>query len=120
MMARRHREGGFTLLELLISLTLLGGLGVVMFGGLWYGLQTWHRASVFDERPGSSLSALSRQREITLGRDRPGAAARQTWDCIYWHADRDSISSADPAILGWWRHDTIPVTGDSEREGHRV
>jgi type II secretory pathway pseudopilin PulG len=49
-MSRRPAEEGFTLLELLISLTLLGGIGVVMFGGLWYGLQSWHRSTVFGER----------------------------------------------------------------------
>jgi len=49
-MTARRAARGFTILELLISLTLLGGIGVVMFGGLWYGLQTWHRATVYDER----------------------------------------------------------------------
>ena len=70
MMARRHREGGFTLLELLISLTLLGGLGVVMFGGLWYGLQTWHRASVFDERA-DDMTVVRHALDQALGRAYP-------------------------------------------------
>ncbi len=70
MTPRRHREAGFTLLELLISLTLLGGLGVVMFGGLWYGLQTWHRATVFDERA-DDMTVVRHALDQALGRAYP-------------------------------------------------
>ncbi len=37
------REAGFTLLELLISMTLLGLLMVVVFGGLRFGARAWER-----------------------------------------------------------------------------
>lgn len=91
MSCRRPWEAGFTLLELLISLTLLGGLGVVMFGGLWYGLQTWHRATVFDERADDMTvvrhalqQSLGRAYPLYLGAEKPpatdvvaAAAARQ-------------------------------------------
>jgi len=41
--ARKTGEGGFTLVELLISVTLLGLLMVVVMGGLRFGVRAWER-----------------------------------------------------------------------------
>src|SRR5262245_35771661 len=38
---RQTAEAGFTLLELLISMTLLGFLMVLVFGGLRFGTHAW-------------------------------------------------------------------------------
>lgn len=40
----RHGEAGFTLLELLIAMTLLGLLMVLLFGGLRFGARVWERS----------------------------------------------------------------------------
>ena len=40
-MGRRLRQQGFTLLELLIALTLLGLILVLLFGGLRLGVRSW-------------------------------------------------------------------------------
>ncbi len=40
---KRGDEAGFTLLELLISMTLLGLLMVVVLGGLRFGARAWER-----------------------------------------------------------------------------
>ena len=40
-MSRRLRQQGFTLLELLIALTLLGFILVLLFGGLRLGVRSW-------------------------------------------------------------------------------
>ena len=40
-MSRRLRQQGFTLLELLIALTLLGLILVLLFGGLRLGVRSW-------------------------------------------------------------------------------
>src|SRR5690349_9528676 len=37
-------ETGFTILELLIALTLLAGLSVLLFGGLRFGTRAWERS----------------------------------------------------------------------------
>ncbi|MDH3594369.1 MAG: prepilin-type N-terminal cleavage/methylation domain-containing protein, partial [Rhodospirillales bacterium] len=37
----RPRSGGFTLVELLVALTLLGLIFVALFGGLRFGTRTW-------------------------------------------------------------------------------
>ena len=39
----RHAEAGFTLVELLIAMTLLGLLMVVVLGGLRFGARAWER-----------------------------------------------------------------------------
>lgn len=41
----KAREDGFTLLELLVSLTLLGLLFVLLFGGLRFGMRAWERGT---------------------------------------------------------------------------
>ncbi|MGZ0190512.1 MAG: prepilin-type N-terminal cleavage/methylation domain-containing protein [Alphaproteobacteria bacterium] len=62
----KRREAGFTLVELLIALTLLGFLSVALFGGLRFGARSW---TAID-------SASARQEEIALSqtflRDRLG------------------------------------------------
>lgn len=42
-MTDRPKEAGFTLLELLITITLVSFLSVMVFGGLRFGIRTWER-----------------------------------------------------------------------------
>ena len=39
--SRRFQQAGFTLLELLIAMTLLGMILVLLFGGLRLGVRSW-------------------------------------------------------------------------------
>ena len=43
VLAQRHREASFTLLELMVSMTVLGLLSVMMVGGLHFGARVWER-----------------------------------------------------------------------------
>lgn len=40
-----HREAGFTLVELLVAMTLLGLLTLLLFGGLRFGMRAWERST---------------------------------------------------------------------------
>lgn len=40
-----HNQAGFTLLELMIALAILGLLSIMLFGGLRFGLRAWERES---------------------------------------------------------------------------
>lgn len=61
---RRPSEAGFTLVELLVALTLLGLISVVLFGGLRFGTRAWEASSVQVERLAKvqAVQALLRRR----------------------------------------------------------
>lgn len=48
--SREERESGFTLLELLIAMSLLGFLTVLLFNGLSFGTQVWQRTDSVSEQ----------------------------------------------------------------------
>ena len=50
------REGGFTLLELLVAITLLSMLSVMMYGGLQFGARVWERQGQTSGRQSSVLN----------------------------------------------------------------
>ena len=49
MAVRRHKEGGFTLLELLVSMTLLALIGVAAASSVRFGLAVWDRGGEMAE-----------------------------------------------------------------------
>jgi general secretion pathway protein J len=64
------REAGFTLLELLVSMTLLALLSLVLFGGFRFGTRAWDRS----ETSTAATSEIRRAQDIiaeTLGRAYP-------------------------------------------------
>ena len=48
--ARKRRAGGFTLVELLVALVLLGFISVLMLGGLRFGARAWEAGDARIER----------------------------------------------------------------------
>src|SRR5271154_905764 len=55
----RNSQAGFTLLELLVSLTLLGFLFVLLFGGLRFGTRAWERSDSTSDSTRDVLLAQS-------------------------------------------------------------
>jgi general secretion pathway protein J len=64
MTAQPHAESGFTLVELLVALALLGLLSVGLFGGLRFGLHAWQHGSARTDRSQRMLTAQNLLRRI--------------------------------------------------------
>ncbi len=81
-------ERGFTLLEMLIAMTLLGLLMLALFGGLRLGARVWEAG---DARSADRARTEAVQRFIrgTLGRARPLAAADRGGDDVIAFIGRD-------------------------------
>ena len=45
-----HRQSGFTLVELLVTVTLIGAISVALFGGLRFGTRAWEAGTERSER----------------------------------------------------------------------
>ena len=60
------REGGFTLVELLVSMLLLGMLSVVLFGGLRFGARAWEAGSQSMERSNEVETAHAVLRRLLI------------------------------------------------------
>ncbi len=74
--ARRRSQAGFTLLELLVALTLLGLVLAVIFGELRFAIRAWDAADAKLDRNGELLSVHSflRQRLQQVHVPQPTAA----------------------------------------------
>jgi general secretion pathway protein J len=74
---RRRRQGGFTLLEVLIALTIVGALLVIAFGGMRVALAAWRqgedRAEVHQHARGLAVTVTR-----ALGAMYPYQAPRET------------------------------------------
>jgi general secretion pathway protein J len=95
-MSRRSGEAGFTLLELLIALTLLGLLTTLIFGGLRLATQAWSRV---DDRAGDAadLRAVADVLRHALGAAYPVyATADPTDPTIAFDGEADSVFLVAP------------------------
>lgn len=74
---RRHCVGGFTLLELLISLTIMAVISVIMFGGLHVGVRAWEKGEKDIDRSQRERSVLTiLNRQIASTAFSPGGTAQ--------------------------------------------
>jgi general secretion pathway protein J len=84
-------EGGFTLVELLVTLTLLAFLSVLLFGGLRFGSRAWESAQV--AYTGGTATRMAQQ---TLSRDLSRAypmPVADVGDSARWHVDFEGSAS---------------------------
>jgi general secretion pathway protein J len=97
-----RNDSGFTLLELLVSMTLLSFLSLVLYGALSYGVRSWHRAEEL-----SVQSNDVRRVQTALTRELGVAYPEQvTADPTHMHVDFDgrehavSFLASDPEHPG--------------------
>jgi general secretion pathway protein J len=78
-MSTSERNGGFTLVELLVATTLLALLSLVLFGGLRFGARAWEAGGESIERTGEMEAAqeLLRRTLVEAMAFEQGGAVRQ-------------------------------------------
>ncbi len=84
------REAGFTLLELLVAVTLLGLLTIVLYGSLHFGVQVWARSE-------DALDSTNRIRDVRtmLARDLTHAyPLLVSTDSVHAHIDFDGAADS--------------------------
>jgi general secretion pathway protein J len=70
------RQAGFTLLELMVAMALLALLGLVLAGGMRFGLQAWNRLdATLDRGEPIALSQVLLRRTLEQALPLPAAAA---------------------------------------------
>lgn len=115
----KEREAGFTLLELLVAMTLLGLVMAMLFGGLRLGVRVWETGETrAEERAGVAVG----QRFVrdVLSRTHPMVRSdRRNVRKIAFdgRAERIEIAALMPPHLspGGFNHVVVEVTGDGDR-----
>ena len=93
-----EREAGFTILELLIALTLLAALSALLFGGLRLGTRAWERSEATASQTDEIAAAQSfLRRELADAYPRL-TTADPTRSRVYFEGARDSLQFLAPAL----------------------
>jgi len=101
-MIARSNEAGFTFLELLVAIAILGGLSLIMAGGLTFGIRGWRNEQLqaeSTERTSALRSALARLVEHAV----PAFASTDRRDeTVAFTGDRDRLNLVGllPEALG--------------------
>ncbi len=113
-------ERGFTLLELLIAMTLLGLLMLGLFGGLRLGARVWE-ASDARSADRARIEAVQRFIRTYLGQARPLAAADRTGDNVVafiGRGERLDFTAVLPAHLSAGGFEHVALSLADHDDGH--
>ncbi len=90
-------EQGFTLVEVLVALTLLAFVSLMLFGGLRFGARTWEAVVVASEQRDRIAAAQGFLRDRLSTTTNPGGRrARDTLVAIDLNGDADRLSFVSP------------------------
>jgi general secretion pathway protein J len=112
----RKREAGFTLLELLVSMTVLGLLGVMMVGGLHFGARVWERteSAAQDQNRVAAVQALVRRQVAQMQPQQVRGADRRPRVAFEGTAERLVFVAPLPQFLGQGGYHLIAVEAETE------
>ncbi|HEY4943388.1 MAG TPA: prepilin-type N-terminal cleavage/methylation domain-containing protein [Rhizomicrobium sp.] len=111
-------QSGFTLLELLVSMTLLGLLFVLLFGGLRFGMRAWERGTTTTDAVDSVRVAQDLlRREIERACPRRGAANPQDTPRVEFTGAASQLRFLAPAPGAAGGQRCMPMTLAAQPDG---
>jgi general secretion pathway protein J len=112
----RGGEAGFTLLELLVSMTVLGLLGVMMVGGLHFGARVWERSesAAQDQNRVAAVQALLRRQVAQMQPQEVRGADRRPRVAFDGMSERLVFVAPLPQFLGQGGYHLIAVEAETE------
>jgi general secretion pathway protein J len=107
-------ESGFTLLELLVAMTLAALLSVVLFSGLHFGRKAWETT----QSATASINDIRRLQEFlgsALARAYPARAGNATLSHVDFSGDAQDLRflAPDPQNDGAWDYVAVSATEDA-------
>lgn len=99
---RRDSQAGFTLVEVLVAITLLSLLSVALTGGLRLGIDSWARGSAHSDDLSRTLAVQSLLRELLGQADPYFLASGPTQGYVDFYGTTSSLTllAPPPAALG--------------------
>ena len=97
MNAARHGTGGFTLLELLVAMTLLALLAGLLFGGLSFGVRVWEKGDAELEKLAELQIAHGLIRRVISRALISGVTDGESQDTAIFEGTADGLRLVGPA-----------------------